>query len=136
MDTDPGVSKTLLDWAAWLAAALASLLYKLGRDKAKEDREAAARELSALRESQGKMISREDFSSHEEREEKDRSERRAAEASIRDQLDAANFERRQAELSLRERINAVQGSLDGKIQHLDEKMDAKLTDILKEVMKK
>lgn len=80
------LGRWVLDWAAYLVALLSGLLYTQARAKAKEDKEAYTRELTGFKAALSKCISKEDFEKHEEREDKDRDERRAAEASIRDQV--------------------------------------------------
>lgn len=119
----------LIEWAAWLVAALASLLYALTREMAGRDRTAYNARLAEFKETLDKTISKDDFEKHEQREDKDRDERRAAEQSIREQLEVANFERRQSEVALREQMQALHTSVDVKIGAFDTKMDAKLTDL-------
>lgn len=79
---EPTLAQQILDWAAYLVAALSGLLYKLTRDKMKEDKDSYTRELTSFRSALDKCITKEDFTKHEEREDKDRDERRAAEKEL------------------------------------------------------
>lgn len=92
MPTDQlsGLAKQIMDWAAWLVAALAGLLYAQGRDKAREDKDAYTRELAAFRVSLDRCITSDDFDKHEEREAQDRAERREAERVLFNKIDDVN----------------------------------------------
>lgn len=96
---DPGVLRWIgdrfYDGAAYLVAILIGLVYTQTREKANADKaelqrqiERGSVEIKTLRESMDKMISKDDFTKHEEREERDREERRAAESKLFDKLDA------------------------------------------------
>lgn len=116
MDVEPtGFFKQIFDWAAYIVAVLVGLVWKSNKDK-----------LDELRSVLKNTITKADFEKHEEREEKDRDERRQAEAAIRDQVEAANFERRQAETSMRDHLHAVAGDAATKLGSLETKMEGKL----------
>ena len=118
MAAEPAVvQQLLLDWAVYLVAGLAMLLYKFTRDKAaedkralqdkaREDKDAYLRELAAFRDTLSRTISREDFDAHERREERDRDERRAAEHSIREQVHSLDLK--------------IEGKLDTIMSHMIE----------------
>ena len=124
--TEPDSSglRFLWDWAAYLVAALAGLLWKGNRDKLEE-----------LRRAMERTITKVDFDRHEEREEKDRGERRQAEASIREKLEVEGFERRQFEKTMHERVNTISETFGIKLASLEEKMEKKLDKIIERVWK-
>lgn len=130
-----GIGQQILEWASWLVAALAGLLYKQGRDEASRDRETYTDQLTMFREALGKTITREDFEAHEKREDKHQDERRQAESAIRDQVQAMEFERRQAESGLREHIQSLASNVDTKLSNIDTKLDGKLTSIMDNMLK-
>jgi len=138
-ENDPGfitwLGKNIYDGAAYVVGALAMLLYKQGRDKAKEDRKTLEGNIAALVAAQDRMISKDDFEKHEEREEKDRDERRAAESAIRDQVEAASFERRQFEQTMHSRVDSINETFGSKLTGLEDKMEKKLDKIIEKIWK-
>jgi hypothetical protein len=82
-----GLWHQLTSWSAYIVAALAGLLYKQGRDKAKEDKDAFTRELIAFRKSLEKCITQDDFSEHKKWELQVMQERKAAEVTLFNKLD-------------------------------------------------
>lgn len=89
------IGERFYDGAAYLVAILIGLVYTQTREKANADKTELQRqiergnvEIKTLRESMDKMISKEDFTKHEEREDRDREERRAAEGKLFDKIDA------------------------------------------------
>ena len=81
-----GLSQFFLDYAAYLVAVLAGLLYQITKERAKEDKAIYMKELDLLKGALGRTMTTEDFRQHERREDKDRDERRQAEDSIRRQV--------------------------------------------------
>ena len=138
-ENDPGfitwLGKNIYDGAAYVVGALAMLLYKQGRDKARQDKKTLEANIASLVAAQDKMISKDDFEKHEEREEKDRGERRAAEASIRDQVEAASFERRQFEQSMHGRVDKIAETFGEKLNGLEDKVERKLDQIIEKIWK-
>lgn len=80
------LSQFFLDYAAYLVAVLAGLLYQITKERAKEDKAIYMKELDLLKKALGRTMTTEDFRQHERREDKDRDERRQAEDSIRRQV--------------------------------------------------